>query len=63
MAIIPSDIDWENNILNIRRSITLDENGKKTIGETKNKYSRRAIKLLPVMLDALKEQKEIYDKL
>ncbi|MGA1871985.1 MAG: tyrosine-type recombinase/integrase [bacterium] len=56
------DIDFENNILHIRRAMTLDENNKKIEGNTKNKYSRRRIKLLPVMVEALEAQKEVYDR-
>ena len=33
------------------------------IGRTKNKYSRRKIKLLPVMRNALEEQKKIHDNI
>jgi len=58
----PSDIDWEKKVIHIRRGITLDENGKTMEGNTKNKYSRRSIKLLPVMLEALEEQKKIFDQ-
>jgi integrase len=32
------------------------------MGKTKNKYSRRTIKLIPVMIDALKLQKKINDQ-
>ena len=55
------DIDWEHGILHVRRAITLDADGKRIEGETKNRYSRRKIKLTEVMLDALKRQKAIYD--
>jgi integrase len=63
MAIRSSDIDWANNLLHIKRAITRDENGRIMIGKTKNKYSRRKIRLLPVMRNALEEQKKIYDKI
>lgn len=56
------DIDWENGLLHIRRAITRDEDGKVIEGRTKNKYSRRSIKLTPVMYAALREQKKIYDE-
>ena len=62
IAIKPEDIDWAKKILNIRRAMTLDENGKKIEGRTKNKFSRRTIQLLPVMLEALEEQKKIYER-
>ena len=55
------DIDWQNGILHVRRAITLDADGKRIEGETKNRYSRRKIKLTEVMLDALKRQKVIHD--
>lgn len=62
IALRPGDIDWKKGLLHIKRSITRDENGKKVVGDTKNKYSRRTIKLIPTMLDAISKQKEIYDK-
>ena len=46
----------------MRRAITLDADGKRVEGETKNRYSRRKIKLTQVMRDALQRQKAIYDK-
>ena len=61
-GIKPRDIDWDKKILHIRRAITLDEKGKIIEGKTKNKYSRRTIKLFPAMLEALEAQKKIYDK-
>jgi integrase len=57
----PRDIDWSKKLLHIRRAITLDENDKRIEGRTKNRYSRRTIKLIPAMFDALKAQKEIHD--
>jgi integrase len=42
---------------------TLDENGKKIMGKTKNKYSRRTIELLPMMREALLIQEKISKKL
>lgn len=58
----PEDIDWENKVLHIRRAITLNEDGKIIEGKTKNRYSRRTIKLTPVMFNVLNEQKMIYDQ-
>jgi len=58
----PDDIDWEKQILHIRRAITKDENGKTMEGPTKNKHSRRSIKMTPVMYNALKAQRTIYEK-
>ena len=62
LAIRPADIDWTKDMLRIKRAITRNENGKIMVGRTKNKYSRRTIKLIPVMRDALKNQKNIYDR-
>ena len=59
LAIRLADIDWTKDLLRIRRAITRNENGKIMVGRTKNKYSRRTIKLIPVMRDALKNQKNI----
>jgi len=62
IAIKPNDIDWSKRLLHIRRAFTRDENGTVMLGKTKNKYSRRTIKLIPVMYDAVKAQKKIYDQ-
>ena len=59
----PDDIDWGNRVLHIKRAMTLDEDGKKVEGPTKNKYSRRTMKLTPMMYDTLKAQKEIHERL
>jgi integrase len=61
IALKADDIDWQNGSLHVRRAITMDEEGKRVEGETKNRYSRRKIKLTEVMLDALTRQKAIYD--
>lgn len=58
----PGDIDWEKGLLRIRRAVTRDENGNIMIGRAKNRYSRRTIRLIPIMRNALKEQKRIHDK-
>ena len=57
-----TDIDWTKRTIKISRAATRDENGKFMIGRTKNRHSRRTIKLLPVMYDALVAQKKIYDR-
>jgi integrase len=59
----PDDIDWAKRLLYVRRAITLDETGKRVEGNTKNKYSRRTIKLTTAMFEALKQQKEIHVRL
>ncbi|PKN62637.1 MAG: hypothetical protein CVU57_23600 [Deltaproteobacteria bacterium HGW-Deltaproteobacteria-15] len=56
------DIDWSRGLLHVRRAMTLDENGDRIEGNTKNRYSRRTIRLIPVMEEALKEQEKIYGK-
>ena len=63
IALKPDDIDWENKVLHIRRAMTLDINGKPVEGKTKNKYSRRSLHLLPVMLETLMEQNLIIKHL
>ncbi|MGA7146317.1 MAG: site-specific integrase [Desulfobacterales bacterium] len=60
-AIKPNDINWLSGLLHIRRAITLDKNGKFVEGGTKNRYSKKAIKLIPILIQALKSQKKIYD--
>jgi len=62
VALKPGDIDWGKGVLHVRRAMTLDENGKKIEGSTKNRYSRRTIKLIPVMLEALRSQKTICER-
>ena len=61
-ALKPKDINWSRSTLTIKRAVTKNEKGKFMMGKTKNKFSRRTIKLLPVMVDALKKQKTIYDQ-
>ena len=62
IAIKPEDINWADRTLRISRALTRDSSGKVMMGTTKNKYSRRTIKLIPVMMSALKAQKKIYDQ-
>ena len=57
-----TDINWSEKTLRISRAVTRDENGKFIMGRTKNRYSRRTIKLIPAMLNILKNQKVIYDQ-
>jgi len=58
----PDDIDWQKGILHVCRAITLDKQGKPVEGPTKNRYSRRKIKLTEPMFGALREQKKLYEK-
>jgi integrase len=53
IALQPDDIDWSRNLLSVRRAFTRDDNGKVMLGETKNRYSRRVIKLTESMLKPL----------
>jgi integrase len=55
----PDDIDWEKGLLHIRRAITVDADRKRIEGTTKNRYSRRTIKLTPAMIESLEEQRRI----
>jgi len=58
----PGDIDWKKCLLHVCRAITRDEDGKFIEGKTKNRYSRRTIKLTQAMVEPLKAQKVIYDR-
>jgi integrase len=62
IGINESDIDWDKRLIKIRRSITTDKNGHRVEGPTKNKYSRRTIKLTDLMFNALQKQKENADR-
>lgn len=59
----PSDIDWQKGHIAIKRAMTLDDQGHRIVGKTKNKYSRREIPLLPSMRSVLSEQIAICEKL
>ena len=63
IGIKPEDINWKKKLLHIRRAITHDVDGKIIEGRTKNKYSRRTIKLSERMLKILTAQKAIHEKL
>ena len=58
-----SDLDLKKKQLSIQRATTLNEAGKVVEGNTKNKYSRRIIHLLPMMIDILEKQLAISNKL
>ena len=58
----PEDVDWEKSLLHVRRAITLDENGKIMEGGTKNRYSRRTIRLTQSMIEPLKAQKIVHER-
>ena len=56
------DIDWEMQIIRVRRGITMNEEGKRMEGPTKNISSRRNIKFSPEIREALEAQVVIYEK-
>lgn len=58
----PCDIDWEQKVIHVRRGMTLDENGKKMEGPTKNCFSQRDIDFTPVICRALKLQMAVYGR-
>jgi integrase len=62
IGIKPDDIDWPKMTLRISRAITRDENGRIMEGKTKNRHSRRTIPLIPVMVEALQMQKQVYER-
>ncbi len=59
VALLIEDVDFDRAELHVRRALTLDINGKPTIGKTKNSFSRRTIKLLPDVLEAIQTQVKI----
>ncbi len=61
-ALKPHDINWEKGTVRIRNAMTLNIDGKPVEGPTKNKYSRREIRLTRAMLNALKAQEKIHKK-
>lgn len=61
-ALKPADIDWSKQVIHVRNAITRGEKGKKVEGDTKNRFSRRSIKRIPAMLEALEEQKKIHER-
>ncbi len=63
MALKAHDIDWTRDTIKISRAMTLDEQGRRVEGKTKNKYSRRQLQLIPVMKTALLEQLSICEEL
>ncbi len=62
ICLMPHDIDWEQDTVTVRRALTLDINGRPMVGRTKNKYSRRTIRLTKSMKEALLAQKKVYDQ-
>jgi integrase len=52
------DIDWERGILHVERGLIRIPGGGYRMGPLKTKGSRRRVKLVPTLLDALKEHGE-----
>jgi integrase len=63
LALKSSDIDFSKGLLTICKAMTLNENGKKIEGATKNKYSQRIVPILPAIAPLLETQKAICEKL
>jgi integrase len=57
--LLADDVDLDKNHFVVSKGVTLDENGRVTIGETKNSYSLRTISLLPITLEIINEQLSI----
>lgn len=59
------DIDFENKIISVNRTITTDENGKKTVGSPKTPNSKRILpisnNLYKILLDYKKERQDAGD--
>lgn len=59
------DIDFENKIISVNRTITTDENGKKTVGSPKTPNSKRLLpisnNLYKILLDYKKERQDAGD--
>ncbi len=62
ICLMPHDIDWEQETVTVKRALTLDIDGHPMVGRTKNKYSRRTIRLTKSMKESLLAQKKIYDQ-
>lgn len=52
------DIDWENGVLHVSRSLQKDLSGKLTLGDTKTGRSQRSLPLTAVALEALRVHRE-----
>jgi integrase len=54
------DVDLNSATLRVRRSLTRTDNGRRlAIGDTKNKKSRRTVRLTPRAMEALKRHRAI----
>jgi integrase len=62
-ALKSTNIDWDKDQITISKAMTLDEQGRRIEGQTKNQYSQRQIQLSSAMKSALLEQKAISDGL
>lgn len=61
LALKWDDIDWQNGMVRIQRSIDRKPNGEWSFGENKTQRSRRPIKLHGTALDALRRWRETQD--
>jgi integrase len=57
-ALTWNDIDWERSILRVERGLVRVPGGGYRFGPLKTKGSRRRVKLVPTLLDALKDHAE-----
>jgi len=62
-ALRASDVHWSQGVIAITKALTLDEEGRKVEGKTKNRYSRREIPILPAMRSVLFKQQSICERL
>ena len=62
-ALRASNIDWAKGQVTVSKAMTLDEQGRRVEGQTKNQYSQRQIQLSSAMKLALLDQISISDEL
>jgi integrase len=62
-ALKSTDVDWDKDQVTISKAMTLDEQGHRIEGQTKNQYSQRQLQLSSAMKSALLDQKTISEKL
>lgn len=57
-ALTWADIDRKDMVIHIRRTVTIDRNGKRTIGKPKTATSERDIPLMPALLPILEQARK-----
>lgn len=62
-ALRASGVNWDKGHVTISTAMTLDEQGRRIEGQTKNQYSQRQIQLSSAMQSALLDQKKISEEL